>query len=202
MRLARRRVVLAAGAVALALGGCDKPAGGGPGFKGIDITGAEYARKLALPDSQGKPRTLADFKGRVLVLFFGYTQCPDFCPTALAELAEARRGLGPDGTRVQVVFVSVDPERDTPALLSAYMANFGDDLVALRGSLEQTQAVAREFKVFFGKNPGKTEGSYTVDHTTGIYLFDARGRVRVVTRPGAGVQALMADLKVLLAEKG
>ena len=169
-----------------------------PAFKGIDITGAEYARVLALTDSAGKPRTLADFKDKVAVVFFGYTQCPDVCPTALAEIAEAKTKLGADGDKVQAVFVTVDPERDTPEVLSAYMANFGRDFVALRGTLEQTQAAAKEFKVFFAKSPGKTEGSYTMDHTAGSFVFDAQGRVRLFVRNGSGAEALANDVKLLL----
>jgi protein SCO1/2 len=168
-------------------------------FKGIDITGAEYARQLALPDAGGKPRTLAEFKGKVTVVFFGYTQCPDVCPTTLAEIAEVKQKLGPDGDKVQAVFVTVDPERDTPAVLGAYVAGFGPDFVALRGSLEQTQAAAKEFKVFFAKVPGKTEGSYTIDHTAGAYVFDPHGRIRLFIRHGGGVEAMTGDIKLLLA---
>lgn len=182
------------------LSGCDR---GGPSkasFKAVDITGAEYARELSLPDADGKPRQLADFKGKVTLVFFGYTQCPDVCPTTLAELATVKRDLGKDGERVQGVFVSVDPERDTPEILKAYMAGFDAGFVALRGTPEQTQAAARNFKVFFAKAPGKTEGSYTVDHTAGTYVFDAQGRVRLFVRYGSGAEALAHDLKLLLAE--
>jgi protein SCO1 len=180
------------------LSACNPGTPAKPAFKGIDITGAEYARTLALPDASGKPRTLADFKGKVTVVFFGYTQCPDVCPTTLAEIAEVKKQLGGDGDKVQAVFVSVDPERDTPAVLSAYMANFGRDFVALRGTLEQTQAAAKEFKVFFAKSPGKTEGNYTMDHTAGSFVFDAHERVRLFVRNGAGAEALAADIKLLL----
>ena len=201
LMLTRRACVLAC--IFLALVGCDKP-GAVPAasFKGIDITGAEYARQLNLPDSAGQMRTLANFKGKVLVVFFGYTQCPDVCPSTMAELAEVRRSLGADGARVQGLFVSIDPERDKPELLQAYVGNFDAGFIALRGSPEQTRDAAREFKVFYAKSPGKTEGSYTVDHTAGSYLFDARGKVRVFTRYGSGPAALSADLKTLLAEKG
>ena len=173
-----------------------------PSFKSIDITGAEYARSLSLTDADGQPRTLADFKGKVVVVFFGYTQCPDVCPTTMAELAEVKRSLGADGARVQGIFVTVDPERDTAALLKAYVANFGPDLVGLRGSPEATLAAAKAFKVFYAKVPGKTDTSYTVDHTAGSYVFDALGRVRLFTRYGSGGQALADDLKLLLAETG
>ena len=194
------------GAVALlsavvALAGCDK---GLPGpqasFKSVDITGAEYGRTLALPDASGTPRTLADFKGKVSVVFFGYTHCPDVCPTTLAELAEVKAMLGKDGERVQAVFVTVDPERDTAPILEAYMNNFGPGFIALRGTPEQTAAAAREFKVFYMKVPGKTEGSYTVDHTAGSYVIDAKGRLRLFARYGMPADALASDLKQLLAE--
>jgi protein SCO1/2 len=196
---ARRALLLAAAAV---LAGCDGalPGGSKPAFKSIDITGAEYARTLQLSDPDGQLRSLADYKGKVVVVFFGYTQCPDVCPTTMAELAEVKRSLGPDGARVQGIFVTVDPARDTAELLKAYAANFGPDIIGLRGTPEQTTAAAKEFKVFFNKVPGKTDTSYTVDHTAGSYIFDAKGRVRLFTRYGSGAQALADDLKILLAE--
>ena len=194
-------------ATALWLAGCDRlPGLGGrggaakPAFKGIDITGAEYGRELSLTDPDGRRRTLADFKGKVTVLFFGYTQCPDVCPTTMAELAEVKRSLGTEGERVQGVFVTIDPERDTPELLKAYVSNFDPSFVALRGNADETKAAAREFKVFYAKVPGRTEGSYTMDHTAGSYVFDTQGRLRLFTRYGSGAQALADDLKLLLAE--
>ena len=196
---ARRALLLAAAAV---LAGCDGalPGGSKPAFKSIDITGAEYARTLQLSDPDGHLRSLADYKGKLVVVFFGYTQCPDVCPTTMAELAEVKRSLGPDGARVQGIFVTVDPARDTAELLKAYAANFGPDIIGLRGTPEQTTAAAKEFKVFFNKVPGKTDTSYTVDHTAGSYIFDAKGKVRLFTRYGSGAQALADDLKILLAE--
>ena len=200
--LKSRRPLLAGAAVAalalsLGLAAC-QPAK--PSFKAIDITGADYARGFALPDASGQQRTLADFKGKVVVVFFGYTQCPDVCPTTMAELAEVKRALGADGAKVQGVFVTIDPERDTPELLKAYVANFGPDFVALRGSPEQLKALAKDFKVFYAKVPGKAEGSYTMDHTAGSYIFDAQGRVRLFTRYGTGAKALADDLRLLLSD--
>jgi protein SCO1 len=192
----KRRSVLMAVA-ALAACSAEKPK---PAFKNIDITGAEYAKALALPDADGKTRTLAEFQGKVVIVFFGFAQCPDVCPTTLAEIAEVRSKLGAGGAKVQPVFVTVDPERDTPAVLKEYVKPFGADIVALRGTLEQTQAAARSFKVFFAKNPGKTEGSYTVDHTAGSYVFDAKGQVRLFVRYGGGVESWLDDLKLLLSE--
>ena len=192
----RRTLLTLASIVMLAACSAEKSP---PAFKSIDITGAEYAQRLDLPDAEGKPRTLADFKGKVVVVFFGFTQCPDVCPTALAEIAEVKKALGADGARVQPVFVTVDPERDTPEVLKAYVGGFGPDFVALRGTLEQTQAAAKEFKVFFAKVPGKTEGSYTMDHTAGSYVFDAQGRIRLFIRHGGGAEAMASDLKQLIA---
>ena len=189
------------GAAAL-ITGCDKIpglSGGKPGFKAIDITGADYGSKLSLPDQNGQVRTLADFKGKLTVVFFGYTQCPDVCPTTMAELAQVKKALGKDGERVQGVFITVDPERDTPELLKAYMAGFDPSFIALRGTPEQTAATAKDFKVFYAKVPGKSEGSYTMDHTAGSYIFDASGKLRLFTRYGSGAEALTADLKTLLA---
>jgi protein SCO1/2 len=197
MAALNRRLVLLAAAAAVA--GCGRPSDA-PAFKAVDITGADYARELALPDADGRLRSLAEFKGKVAVVFFGFTQCPDVCPSTLAELAAVKQGLGPAGADVVGVFVSVDPARDTPEVLKAYVANFGPDFVALRGDEAQTQAAAKAFKVFYAKVPGKTESSYTIDHTAGSYVFDRRGRVRLFTRYGTGPDALAHDLKILLAE--
>lgn len=189
-----------------ALTGCDgakSPVSGAVSagsFKAVDITGADYARGLNLPDVDGVVRDLPDFKGKVTVVFFGFTQCPDVCPSTLLELAEVKKSLGSDGDRVQGVFVTIDPERDTSEVLKAYVANFGADFVALRGTLEQTQAVAKQFKVYFSKVPGREEGSYTMDHTAGSYVFDTQGRIRLFTRYGTGADALKYDLKLLLNE--
>jgi protein SCO1 len=168
-------------------------------FKGADITGATYARSLSLPDVSGQVRTLADFKGKVTVVFFGYTQCPDVCPTTMAELAQVKQALGADGNRLQGVFVTIDPERDTPEILKSYMASFDPSFVALRGTAEQTKAAAQEFKIFFAKVPGKVEGSYTMDHTAGAFILDAKGQPRLFERYGGGADALAADVKALLA---
>ena len=204
MNLLRRHVLVAgaaAAAAALTLAGCEP--GGAPAakqvFRGVDITGADYARTLSLPDQTGTVRSLADFKGKVIVVFFGYTQCPDVCPATMAELAQIKKAMGKDGERVQGLFVSVDPERDTPEILKAYMASFDSSFVALRGTVDQTKAAAKEFKVFYGKVPGKTEGSYTVDHTAGSFIFDPAGKVRLFVRYGTGAEPLTADLKALLA---
>ncbi|WP_425261614.1 SCO family protein [Rubrivivax sp. RP6-9] len=200
-RLSRRLILLAAAGTTV-LAGCDSGGVSKPAFKAVDITGADYAKELNLKDADGRPRQLSDFKGKVTVVFFGFTQCPDVCPSTLAELAQVKQMLGADGARVQGVFVTVDPERDTPELLKAYVGNFGADFVALHGTPDEIKAAAKAFKVFYNKVPGKTATSYTVDHTAGSYVFDAQGRVRLFTRYGSGAEALAADLRLLLAEKG
>ncbi len=198
------RSVLLAAALGAALAGCDKlglsSSSPAVAFRGTDITGADYARTLALPDVNGQPRTLGDFKGKVTVVFFGYTQCPDVCPTTMTELAQVKKSLGADADKLQAVFITIDPERDTPEILKSYMASFDPSFVALRGTLEQTRAAAKEFKVFFAKVPGKTEGSYTMDHSAGAFVLDTKGNVRLFERYGAGAEALTADVKALLAQ--
>jgi protein SCO1/2 len=171
---------------------------GKPQFKAVDITGADYAKDFALPDTDGKLRTLKDFQGKAVVVFFGYTQCPDVCPTTLQEIAEAKKLLGPDGDKVQGIFITVDPERDKPELLKAYVANFGPDMVALRGNAEQTAAVAKDYKVYYKRVEGKTPGSYFMEHTAASYVYDPQGRLRLYSRYGSGAQALADDLRLLL----
>ncbi|HWP18702.1 MAG TPA: SCO family protein [Burkholderiaceae bacterium] len=197
--MSRRHLLLGVSAVFLA--GCDRLGFGEakPTFQSIDITGAGYARDFKLKDPDGRERTLADFKGKVVAVFFGFTQCPDVCPTSLTELAQVRQALGADGEKLQGVFITVDPERDTPEILKAYMANFDPTFVALRGTPEETAAVAKEFKVYYAKVPGKTEGSYTMDHTAGVYVFDTQGQVRLFSRHGQGAEALTQDIRQLLA---
>jgi protein SCO1 len=193
-----RRTVLLSLAGTAALAACsvaDKPQ-----FKSVDITGADYARDFRLPDVDGHVRSLADFKGKAVIVFFGYTQCPDACPTTLSEIAEAKKMLGADGARVQPVLITVDPERDKPQMLKAYVQNFGPDFVALRGTPEQTAAAAKDFKVFYRKVEGDRPGSYSIDHSAGSYVYDAQGHLRLYTRYGSGAQALAADLKILLQQ--
>jgi len=188
------------GAFALALSlvglsACSEPK---PAFKAVDITGADYAKELNLTDQNGQVRKLKDFSGKLVVVFFGYTQCPDVCPTTMQELAEVKRLLGPDGDKLQAVFVTVDPERDTTELLKAYVENFDASFVALRPTQEQLPAIAKEFKIYFKRVEGKTPTSYTMDHSAGSYTFDTQGRVRLFNRYGMGAQALADDFKLLL----
>ena len=191
---------LAASLGAASMTACDRAPGGGAAFKAVDITGAEYAKDFDLPDATGQRRRLADFKGKVTVVFFGFTQCPDVCPTTLLELAAVKQALGADGERVQGVFITIDPERDTPELLKAYVDHFGGGFVALRGTAEETQATAKHFKVYYAKVPGKTDTSYSMDHTAASYVFDVKGKVRLFTRYGTGTEALTHDIKLLLAQ--
>jgi protein SCO1/2 len=179
---------------ALLLSSCD----GTPKFNSVDITGANYARELALTDHTGVRRTLADYRGKVVVVFFGYAQCPDVCPTTLSDMAQVKRKLGADGQRLQVLFVTVDPERDTPEVLAQYVPAFDPSFVGLHGTAEEIAKAAKEFKVFYQKVPGKTATSYTIDHTAGSYVFDKEGRVRLFLKHGQGVDLIVADLKRLL----
>lgn len=171
---------------------------GKPDFQSLDITGAEYARGFSMPDPSGQVRALADFKGKVTVVFFGFTQCPDVCPTALLLLAEVKRLLGADGDKLQGVFITVDPERDTPEVLKAYMASFDPSFIALRGTPAQVEATAKDFKVFYKKVEGKTPGAYTMEHTAASFIFDPQGRIRLYVRPGQSAQAMADDIRLLL----
>ena len=190
---------LAAGAAGL-LSGCDRLSPGGqpatPSFKGIDITGADYARGFSLTDFNGQTRTLADFKGRVVMLYFGFVQCPDVCPTALTRAAAVMERLGPRAGDLQVVFVTVDPERDTPELLREYMAAFHPSFLALTGNAEQIAQTAKDFRAFYKKVP--TGSSYTMDHTALSYLFDRQGRIRVALRHEQTADDYTADVLALL----
>jgi protein SCO1/2 len=190
-----RRLLLAAFASALAAA-CSESK---PQFSGVDVSGADYAKNFSLPDADGKVRTLADFKGKLVAVFFGYTQCPDACPTTLAELTEAKKLLGAQGDKLQVVFVTVDPERDTAPILKAYMGNFDPTFVALRPNAEQLAQVTKDFKVYYKKAEGGTPKDYTMDHTASTYVFDTEGRLRLYERYGAGPQVLVGDFKKLLA---
>ncbi len=168
-------------------------------FKNTDLSGLDYAHDFALTDHTGTPRTLADFRGKVVVMFFGYTQCPDVCPATMAELATVMKELGPQANQVQVLFVTVDPERDTQSLLAQYVAAFDPRFIGLYGDAAATAKVAKEFKVYYAKVEGKTPGSYTVDHTAGSYVFDRSGKIRLFVRNGQGAAPITQDLKILLS---
>ncbi|MES2069038.1 MAG: SCO family protein [Pseudomonadota bacterium] len=182
--------------LALTLAACSQD--GKPQFKNTDLTGLDYAKDFTLTDHNGKTRTLADFKGKAVVIFFGYTQCPDVCPTTMAEMASVMKQLGPQADKVQVLFVTIDPERDTQALLASYVPAFDPRFLGLFGDKAATDKVAKEFKVFYQKVPGKTPDSYTMDHTAGSYVFDPQGRIRLFLRHGQGAEPIVHDLKLLL----
>lgn len=191
---------MAGTALVLGLVGCDAAK---PSFQSIDITGVNYAQVLSLPDFDGKLRTLAEFKGKIVVLFFGYTQCPDVCPTTLSRMLEVKKLLGDQGDRLQVIFVTLDPERDTAEILKAYMGSFDPNFLALIPTLEQLPELAKNFKMYYKKVPGKTAGSYTMDHTAASFVYDPKGQPRLYTRPEAdgGAAALAGDIKILLNGK-
>jgi protein SCO1/2 len=194
----RRRILLATGAVAaisvLMLAACErKPS---VTYHGIDLTGATYAADFRLTDPDGKERTLSDFRGKAILIFFGFTQCPDVCPTALARAAEVKRLLGPDGERFQTLFVTVDPERDTPEVLKAYTAAFDPSFIGLYGDLERTAQTAKDFKVYYKKVP--TGASYTMDHTSLSYVYDPQGKLRLALRHEQPAQDYADDIRRLL----
>ena len=179
----------------LVLVACD---GAAPKFKSTDISGAEYGKSLELQDTSGRVRHLEDFRGKAVVLFFGFTHCPDVCPTTLADLAGVMKTLGPQADRVQVLFVSVDPERDTPDALAKYVGAFDPRFIALRGDLPATQRVAKEFKIYFEKR--KQGDTYTVDHSAQSYVIDAQGRLRLLVRQDRLANDLPDDLRTILKQ--
>lgn len=196
-----RRAMLVAGGSALAVGGLAffYPVRNRE-FNSIDITGADYARDFSLLDHSGQLRKLKDFQGRAVAVFFGFTQCPDVCPTTLTEMARVKQLLGNDGGKLQVIFITVDPERDTPQVLQAYMRNFDPQFLALAPSEQQLAEVTKEFKIYFKKVEGKTPTAYSMDHSAGTYIFDPRGRARLYARYGLKPEALASDVRTLLME--
>lgn len=189
--------VFAFGLALTLLSGCSEKK---PVFQSVDITGVPYAKNFVLTDHEGRQRQLSDFQGKVVVVFFGFVQCPDVCPTSMLELAQVKKLLGSDGERLQGIFITVDPERDSPELLKAYMQNFDPSFLAMYTSPEQLSALAKEFKIYYKKVPGKTETSYTIDHTAGSYVYDTEGRLRLFTRHASGAETLASDIRLLLQE--
>ncbi|MDQ0072095.1 protein SCO1/2 [Variovorax boronicumulans] len=167
-------------------------------FNAVDITGADYAKDFSLKDADGKVRSMADFKGKAVVLFFGYAQCPDVCPTTMTEMAQVKQQLGKDGDKLQVLFVTVDPARDTPEVMKAYMGAFDPNFVALIPTPDELVATAKDFKVYYKKVDGKTPTSYSMDHSAASFIYDPQGRLRLYARYGAGVPSMVSDLKTLL----
>jgi protein SCO1 len=195
LNLRRRFLTFSVVAAALILGACS-PAG--PKFNAIDITGADYAKGFTLADHNGQIRNLSDFKGKVVVLFFGYTQCPDVCPTSMTELAEVKRLLGPSADKLQGAFVTVDPERDTPELLKAYMGNFDPTFLAFVPTPEQLKTITKDYKIYYKKVDGPTPTSYTMDHSAGSYVYDTQGNLRLYSRYGMPTASLAQDIQTLL----
>ena len=179
------------------LAGCHT---GQPGFQSTDITGADFGKAFALTDHNGKQRSLEDFRGQVVVMFFGFTHCPDVCPTTLAELAGAVKRLGPGGEKVQVLLVTIDPERDTPEMLAKYVTAFNPKFLALRGNADETARVAKEFKVIYQKVAGPREENYAMDHSAGSYIFDRQGRLRLYVGYGRGADVFAHDIGLLLKQ--
>lgn len=176
--------------------GCDSS----PKFKSTDITGADYGKAIDLTDHNGKPRHLEDFRGKAVVVFFGFTHCPDVCPTTLAEMAQVVKQLGPDGERVQLLFITVDPERDTREALAKYVTAFDPRFLGLYGDLDATRRVAKDFKIYFEKR--KTGDTYSVDHSAQSYVIDPQGRLRLLVKHDRITADLPDDLRVLLKEAG
>lgn len=169
-----------------------------PEFIGSDISGTGLGANMAIPDTGGQLRTLNDYKGKVTVVFFGFTQCPDVCPTALAELAQTMHLLEDDADRVQVLLISVDPERDTPEVLSAYVSAFHPDFVGLSGTTDQLHTAAQSFRAYYAKVPGPTPEQYSMDHTASFYVFDKKGEVRVLISGDASAPDIASDIRQLL----
>lgn len=196
---ARRRALLGLAAATLALAGCDKLAPGSrTPFNGVDITGSDLGPDFRLTDHNGKERSLADFKGKAVAMFFGYTHCPDVCPTTLSDMANALKALGPDAQRVQVLFVTVDPKRDTPELLRQYVPAFNPTFLGLHGDAAATAKVTKDFKIYAAERPGKTPESYTVDHSAQTLVFDAKGKLRLMLAYGTPGDKIASDLRILL----
>jgi protein SCO1/2 len=201
----KRKLFLSLGAAlltggAVLLGGCSDNSP--PAFSAVDITGADYARDFQLTDQDGRARTLKDYRGKIVVMFFGYTQCPDVCPTSLTELVAVKKLLGADGDKLQALFVSVDPARDTPEVLKTYLANFDPSFVALYADTpEKLAALAKDYKVYFKKVEGKTPTSYTMDHSAGMYIYDTEGQLRLYSRYGSGAGAVATDIQQLLRQR-
>ena len=186
---------------ALVLAGC----GGveAPKFKLTDVSGAGFGKELNLTDHNGKPRTLTDFRGKVVTVFFGFTHCPDACPTTLVELAQVAKELGPDADKLQVLFVTVDPQRDTQKVLAQYVPSFHPRFLGLYGDADATARAAKEFKVYFNKQPqkgGAADGSYSVDHSAGTFILDREGRLRLFAQYGQGAPAILHDVRLLIRE--
>lgn len=196
--MSRTLVSMAVLTIALLLSSCSKAP---PTFLSTDITGAPFSAEFQIPDQTGTPRAMTDFKGKVVALFFGFTHCPDVCPTTLSELKTALAQLGPASAKdVQVLFVTVDPERDTPLVLANYVSAFDPSFLALRASNEELRQLAKQMRVFYQRSEGK-DGNYSMDHNAATFLFDRQGRIRLMVSYGAGAKVFAHDIKRLLAQE-
>jgi protein SCO1/2 len=191
----RSAIRLIATSALFALSACSESK---PQFSSVDVTGVTYAKDFELTDHNGQVRRLGDFKGKIVVMFFGFTQCPDVCPTSMTELAEVKKALGADGDKLQGLFVTVDPARDTPEVLKGYMENFDPTFLALYTTPDKLAALAKDFKVYYKRVDGQTPTSYTMDHSAGSYIYDTKGNLRLFTRYGSGAKVLAADIQQLL----
>lgn len=194
-------LLVAAGLALISLAGCSGEANRTevkPTFLGTDITGADFGRDFKLADHTGKVRSLADFNGKVVVLFFGYTHCPDVCPATMGELATAMQKLGKDAERAQVLFITIDPGRDTPALLAQYVSAFNPTFLGLSGDAQATKEITREFKVVYQKQAGAAPEQHNLDHSTGSYIFDTAGKLRLYVSTGKGADIFAHDIAELL----
>jgi protein SCO1 len=195
----RRFLAVTLATAAIGLGGCDKLFGPAKSpFTGVDVTGSPMGGELRLTDHEGRPRSLADFRGKAVVVVFGFTHCPDVCPTALSDMARAVRELGERGQDVQVLFVTLDPARDSAELLKQYVPAFHPAFLGLRGSEAETTAVTKDFKVYSNQRPGKTPDSYTIDHSAQNFVFDREGRIRLLLPPNMASAAIASDLRLIL----
>lgn len=189
--------LLFAGFTLIFLFGCNPPEAAQP-FKSTNVTGIDSGKDFRLTDHLGKLRTLSDFKGKIVILFFGYTHCPEACPNTLTELALVMKRLGSDADKVQVLFITLDPERDTQALLAQFVPSFNPKFIGLYGTPAEIAETAKEYRLFYSKEPGKSPGNYTLDHSVGTYIYDQSGRLRLHAAYGQGVDALVHDIKLLL----
>jgi len=192
------RRLAAACAAAVLLAACDGTFAPKSAFNGIDVTGGRIGDDLGLADPDGRARSLSEFRGKAAIVVFGYTQCPDVCPTTLADIASAVKKLGPDASRVQVLFVTVDPKRDTAQLLREYVPAFDPSFIGLRGDAASTERVTKDFHVYAQERRGPTPESYTVDHSAQSFVFDPQGRIRLVFGYGMKPEAMASDLRRLL----
>lgn len=190
------RTLLACFAI-IGLAGCKQPAAA-PSFKATDISIVDSGKDFRLTDHNGRQRMLSDFKGKVVVIFFGYTHCPEACPNTMVELARAMKQLGSDAGKVQVLFISLDPERDTQALLAQYVPAFHPKFIGLYGTTQQVIETAKEFKVFYNRVAGGSPSSYTIDHSLGAFIYDRTGKLRLLAGYGTGADAFVHDIKLLL----